>query len=241
MWGNGIHHGDISFNNLMYDVSAETGNLVGIVNDFDLATWVDHPTTNDDRTGTIPFMAIDLLNGGLDNCIPRLYRHGLESFIWVLVYITVAYKQYKGRTIKMSPLEGVDTWFKDRDKADRNAHILSKRVLHLEYGYSPQISEGYYCYHSVVQRMIQYWDNFHQSMRDMKRTIQPRLLDTSKPVPKKPAPDKAEVDDPADSLRRFITTVENSSGGGGVGEGFAEVKTLLLEAIETPFVTVKAV
>jgi hypothetical protein len=73
LWVNGIHHGDISFNNLMYDISAETNNPVGIVNDFDLATWVDHSTTNNDRTGTIPFMAIDLLDGGLDHRIPRLY------------------------------------------------------------------------------------------------------------------------------------------------------------------------
>ena len=70
---NGIHHGDISLKNLMYGILAKTGVPVGVVNDFDLASWDDHSTTNNDRTGTIPFMAIDLLDGGLDSRIPRFY------------------------------------------------------------------------------------------------------------------------------------------------------------------------
>ena len=78
---NGIHHGDISFNNLMYDVSAETKDPVGIVSGLDFAIWVNHSTTNNDVTGTIPFMAIDLLDDGLDDRMPRLYRHNLESFV----------------------------------------------------------------------------------------------------------------------------------------------------------------
>ena len=37
LWMNGIHHGDISFNNLMYDTLATNG-PVGTLNDFDLTT-----------------------------------------------------------------------------------------------------------------------------------------------------------------------------------------------------------
>ena len=69
---NGIHHGDISLKNLMYGIS-ENGDPLGIINDFDLATCVGHSTTNNDRMGTIPFMAVDLLDGGLDLRIPRVY------------------------------------------------------------------------------------------------------------------------------------------------------------------------
>ena len=72
-WVNGIHHGDISFNNLIYDTPTETGSPVGIVSDFNLATWVDYPTTNNDRTGTIPFIATDLLEGRYDQRALRLY------------------------------------------------------------------------------------------------------------------------------------------------------------------------
>ena len=57
LWVKGIHHGDISLRNLMCDFPTGTGDPLGILNDFDLATWVEHRITNNNRTGTIPFMA----------------------------------------------------------------------------------------------------------------------------------------------------------------------------------------
>ena len=213
----------------MYDIS-ETNDTVGVVNDFDLATWVDHKTTNSDRTGTIPFMAIDLLDGGLDDRTPRLYRHDIESFVWVLTYITVANIEYENYTIKISPLPQVDVWFKDHDYADRQAHISLKRFLHSDYGKSQQVTDGYYHYRSVVRRMVWYWSNFHQSLRDIKYAPQPRRRGASNHIRAEPAPSKPEVDDPRDSLELFIAKVEKSLEEDGTGEGFAEVKTLLLEA-----------
>ena len=241
LWMNGIHHGDISFNNLMYDTSATNG-PVGILNDFDLATWVDHSTTNNDRTGTIPFMAIDMLDGGLDDRIPRLYRHDLESFVWVLSYITVAKIEYKNHTIEISPLSGVEAWFKDDDQADRKAHISSKRLLHLEYGRDTQpVSGRYHRYIDIVQRMTLYWVNFHQSLR---------TGGYGSPPPGPPIPEssrgervlnKPEGDGPTRSLELFIKTVETSLGESYVGEGFGEIRTLLLEAIGTQTDAVSAV
>jgi len=212
----------------MYDIS-EADEPVGVVNDFDLAAWVDHKTTNNDRTGTIPFMAIDLLDGGLDDRIPRLYRHDMESFVWVLTYITVAKKQYEDRAIKISPLKKVGTWFKDGNHSDRDAHITTKRYLHLSYGYSQRVTGGYYRYRSVVQRMIWYWGDFHQTLENIKYAPQPLHLNDSDG--EEPAPGGLEVDDPRGSLELFVTKVEKSLGEGGIGEGFVEVKTLLLEAI----------
>ena len=230
LWVNGIHHGDISFNNLMYDIT-RTGDPVGIINDFDLATWVDHSTTNNDRTGTIPFMAIDLLDGGLEDRIPRLYRHDMESFVWVLAYITVANIEYKGGSVKISPLPDVDAWFKDDDLADRRAHVFSKLVFHLIYGRRQRVSSGYHRYRAIVRQMIQHWNSFQQSLQDIKYpdSIQEENV-LSEP----------EVDDPASSLRQFVTAVETSLGEQDV-EGFTGVKTLLLEAIETPTVLVNTV
>ena len=226
---NGIRHGDISYNNLMYDIS-ETNNPVGVVNDFDLATWVDHKTTNNDRTGTIPFMAIDLLDCEPDDHIPRLYRHDIESFIWVLTYITVANIQYEDHVIKISPLRNVGTWFKDRDYADRQAHVTSKPLLRFDYAsYRQPVAGGYFRYRSVVKRMIRYWHDFHLSLREIKYPPRPRL--PWEHARQKPAPSKSEVDDLRGSLELFITEVEKSLGEDGIGEGFAEVKTLLLEAI----------
>ena len=235
LWEKGIHHGDISLNNLMYDVCAETGNPVGIVNDFDLATWVDHPTTNNDRTGTIPFMAIDLLDGGLDKRIPRLYRHDLESFIWVLAYVTVSYKQYTDHTIKISSLGGVRAWFKDRDEADRKAHISSKRLLYPEHGKRQPIFRSYRNYAGTVKQMIRYWVDFHD-MDDTPQFDLPVLMEV---LVQNPTTSKPEIDDPRGTVRTFIATVEELLGEHVPGDEFAEVKTLLLKAIETPIVTAK--
>jgi len=235
LWENGVHHGDISLNNLMYDVCAETGKPTGIVNDFDLATWVDHPTTNNDRTGTIPFMAIDLLNGGLDNRVPRLYRHDLESFIWVLAYVTVAYKEYTDHNIKLSSLRGDCAWFKDRDEADRKAHISSKRFFHLEHGDEQPVFRSYRDYAGVVKQMIRYWADFHR-MKHTPRVDLPFMMEV---LVQKPVTSKLELDDPRGMVRAFIATVEELLGEHVPGDGFAEVKTLLLKAIESPIVTVK--
>ena len=157
LWVNGIHHGDISLNNLMYDITAK-GEPIGIVNDFDLATWVDHPTTNNDRTGTIPFMTIDLLEGGLDRRIPRLYQHDMESFSWVLAYITVACIEYKDDTIKISPLRGVGAWFQDDDDKDRDAHIHVKKFFYSTYGKTHcAVPSRYQSYFDTIKRIAQYW------------------------------------------------------------------------------------
>ena len=240
---NGIQHGDISYNNLMYDLSAKTDEPVGIVNDFDLATWVNRSTTNNDRTGTIPFMALDLLNGGLDHRTPRLYRHDMESFAWVLAYITVANIEYEDGTIKISPLPKVDTWFKDNDQSDRDAHILSKQYLYSEYGHSQEVSGRYHHYLDDIRQIIHYWSDFHRSLQARMYVSGP-LRPTPNPVRKVPVPSKPEADDPTGSLRLFVAMVAKSFGVGGglAGEGrFAEVKSLLLEAIETPTVVVKVV
>ncbi|KAF9241604.1 hypothetical protein BU15DRAFT_36436, partial [Melanogaster broomeanus] len=83
LWKAGIHHRDVSCANLMRD------DLMGILNDFDLAslTTSDKPLGNE-RTGTIPFMAIHLLRqNGQDGKVKHLYRHDMESFIWAYIWL----------------------------------------------------------------------------------------------------------------------------------------------------------
>jgi hypothetical protein len=42
------------------------------------------------RMGTVPFMAIELLHKDyFDGKIQRIYRHDVESFIWVLVWVAM--------------------------------------------------------------------------------------------------------------------------------------------------------
>lgn len=91
LWVAGIAHGDISFNNLMYNRATRKG----ILNDFDLATIrssaPEYPLqTGHRRTGTKVFMALELLlPEGINGAIPRRYHHELESFMWVLLYAAV--------------------------------------------------------------------------------------------------------------------------------------------------------
>ncbi|GAW08200.1 other 1 protein kinase [Lentinula edodes] len=80
-----IMHRDVSISNLMFH--RIDGKLYGVLNDFDLATFHDGsvPSISKQRTGTTPFMARDLL----EHPPPRhFYRHDLESFLYVLAFLT---------------------------------------------------------------------------------------------------------------------------------------------------------
>lgn len=56
-----MHHRDISPNNLMYYLT-EQGRIVGVLNDFDLAVLASSEAqSSKERTGTLPYMANELL------------------------------------------------------------------------------------------------------------------------------------------------------------------------------------
>jgi hypothetical protein len=89
LWKGGIQDGDISVSNLMHR------NGTGVLNDFDLARLATpghvHPR-GFDRTGTTPFLSLDLLTSDAQaGKVERRYRHDLESFLWVLMWITACY------------------------------------------------------------------------------------------------------------------------------------------------------
>jgi hypothetical protein len=69
-------------------------NKYGVLNDFDLSTIMEPGDRNPNRQGlertrTLPFMAVELLESeGFDGKIPRRYDHELESFSWVLVWVS---------------------------------------------------------------------------------------------------------------------------------------------------------
>ncbi|KAF8156125.1 hypothetical protein B0H34DRAFT_618675, partial [Crassisporium funariophilum] len=77
-----------SENNLMFK-RGDAGTVKGILNDWDMASYVEANneiplSTATHRTGTIPFMACDLLAD--DDPPPHLFRHDLESFYYILVW-----------------------------------------------------------------------------------------------------------------------------------------------------------
>ena len=77
----------------MYD--PESG--CGVLTDFDLSLLQWEPRIfGTDRTGTVPFMAIDLLTDEYwKGTIKRYYYHELESFIWVIVFVFLLYQDGK--------------------------------------------------------------------------------------------------------------------------------------------------
>lgn len=84
-----ILHRDVSINNVMY---RRRGNVViGVLNDFDLAAPTI-PVLNPhlERTGTLPFMSIDVLRNHppAETAYSFVHhvRHDLESLYWVLTW-----------------------------------------------------------------------------------------------------------------------------------------------------------
>ena len=73
------------------------GKIVGVLNDFDLAS-TQQSATGTERTGTVPFMALDLLDDlALQGHVKHAYQHDAESFIWVLIWISLRYDDGKTR------------------------------------------------------------------------------------------------------------------------------------------------
>jgi hypothetical protein len=106
LWLGGVQHNDISVKNLMYD---KLNGDCGVLNDYDLAHLHGRLRPSGfERTGTMPFMALDLLTDeAMKGQIERLYRHDCESFAWVLLWICCRYDD--GKEISNAPLSELNT------------------------------------------------------------------------------------------------------------------------------------
>ncbi|KAG8741761.1 hypothetical protein FRC10_002428 [Ceratobasidium sp. 414] len=88
-----ILHRDVSVNNLMVKREKQSE---GVLIDLDLAHEEKPAGANEQgptslhRTGTLPFMALDLLQGQENH--PHYHRHDLESFVYVLTWIAGRYE-----------------------------------------------------------------------------------------------------------------------------------------------------
>ncbi|KAG0706490.1 hypothetical protein DFH29DRAFT_845929 [Suillus ampliporus] len=93
LWKGGVLHRDVSPGNMMY--YRKKGALMGVLNDYDLSSLaIALGPEGNERTGTVPFMALDLLSQkGQAGEVKHLYRHDLESFIWVLVWVSFRYRE----------------------------------------------------------------------------------------------------------------------------------------------------
>jgi hypothetical protein len=106
LWKLGYEHGDPSLSNLMVDPIMKCG----VLNDWDLSCMNSEGNqghAGGERTGTIPFMAIDLLYDDYwQGKVARLYRHDLKGLIWVLPWV---FLQFDGPKRKNRKLEAWST------------------------------------------------------------------------------------------------------------------------------------
>ncbi|KIK40978.1 hypothetical protein CY34DRAFT_13333 [Suillus luteus UH-Slu-Lm8-n1] len=90
LWGNDVHHRDINPSNLM------------------VYKTLDSPSGLE-RTGTVPVMAIELLpKEAIEGKVKHLYRHDTESFLWVLTWSSLRYKE--GQLLRKG--KPLDEWLK---------------------------------------------------------------------------------------------------------------------------------
>ena len=103
------------------------GKVFGVLNDYDLAIFKSNNVpSSKTRTGTRPFMAIDLLGNPTD---VHRYRHDLESLFYALVYITARY--HNGKEIDDPPLQHWDDLGEEALKSVKNRFLneaLPKRT-----------------------------------------------------------------------------------------------------------------
>ena len=124
LWLSGVQHNDISVKNLMYD--RREGNC-GVLNDYNLAHLDGQPQpSGSERTGTMPFMALDLLaDEAMDGKVERLYCHDCESFAWVLLLICCRYED--GKEIQNAPLSELNTH--DYKQCFKEKYVMSGGIL----------------------------------------------------------------------------------------------------------------
>lgn len=108
---NGILHRDVSINNIMitFPDQHRPDGLTGFLTDLDMAieTSETEPSGAPNRTGTMEFMAIGTLKGQV-----HTFRHDLESFYYVFLWICVHYQRsIEGKAYELRARKTVlDNW-----------------------------------------------------------------------------------------------------------------------------------
>ncbi|KAG2359068.1 hypothetical protein BDR07DRAFT_1415906 [Suillus spraguei] len=92
LWKEGVYHRNVSPGNMMwYKID---GKLMGVLNDCHLSSLANDPgPRSNERTGTVPFIAFDLLTEeGQRGEVEHVYRHELESFVWCFTWVSMRCK-----------------------------------------------------------------------------------------------------------------------------------------------------
>jgi serine/threonine protein kinase len=132
----GIQHRDISLGNMMF--KRIDGKIRGYLIDFDLASLAGRDSHNLDRTGTMPFMALELLKSVGRGQAPILhaYAHDAEAVCWVVLWLGVQYAAGRRMRHSFGEWEMVDavTCYQKKRYAIENPHLhpFTKPNEHLQ-------------------------------------------------------------------------------------------------------------
>jgi hypothetical protein len=142
----------------MYDED----NKYGVLNDFDLSTIMKPGARNPnrqglERTGTLPFMAVELLDEeGFDGKIPRRYEHELESFAWVLVWVS--------RCV-VGGQESERPWQLEEWLGHSNREVYMSKIAFILRQRKIPTTSDYRWSESALRRWIESWDFFFRKIR----------------------------------------------------------------------------
>jgi hypothetical protein len=89
LWEQGVRHCNIRPGSLMVYWTS-SGRAVGVLTDYDLSSARDAHTSHE-RIGATPFIAIELRTHKAIK-VEHLYRHDVESFIWVFIWVCLGYE-----------------------------------------------------------------------------------------------------------------------------------------------------
>ncbi|KAI0675805.1 hypothetical protein C8Q78DRAFT_963807 [Trametes maxima] len=163
-WLNGIHHQDLSLNNLMRR-ARDDDTICAVLNDWDLAIDAYEPQTctGFEVTGTIPFMAIDLLReAALVGKVKHLYRHDLEAFFWIFIWVICCYKDGK----RLDPLPQL---YHEWTLGDMRLCRMGKNVLLAEVGWEGVDPTSTWVVEArIAAGLIQYLDKTQVARRSHK-------------------------------------------------------------------------
>ncbi|KAK0189848.1 hypothetical protein F5146DRAFT_1002045 [Armillaria mellea] len=143
-----ILHRDISPGNIMWRRTSD-GHVRGVLNDFDLSSLRDVPGASSfQRTGTLPYMAYELLvNHENGNPPQHLYWHDVESIFYVILlrccrYEVVTIQQSSDREISSCMTEIVHSQFDHWYKLGRQ-ELSEKKFFFMRHSSTPPLNSGF--------------------------------------------------------------------------------------------------
>lgn len=122
---------------------SETQKKNGVLIDFDLAVNRDSKANDNDqtlthRTGTLPFLAINILHATRENPPLHIYRFDLESFVYVFLWDAVCYPEGKS-TIYSRATHPLRHWV----SADVKSNVVAKLTLRNRFRRSTQSTTSF--------------------------------------------------------------------------------------------------